>query len=82
MTDHIERLKNIPREQEKVPCKICGTPTRMTNTELCDACWSFISAAEFMISMRGMDNFVKALKIIMGDHMNMLIEKLTNEEKL
>lgn len=22
-----------------VPCRLCGTPTRMTGTALCDPCW-------------------------------------------
>ena len=26
-------------EVEKVPCGLCGTPTRMTGTKRCDRCW-------------------------------------------
>lgn len=24
---------------EQCPCKVCGQPTRMTGTKLCDPCW-------------------------------------------
>jgi hypothetical protein len=26
-------------EQETIPCRICGKPTRMLGTKLCDGCW-------------------------------------------
>jgi len=31
---------NDPRPDEpRVPCGICGTPTRMLGTKRCDPCW-------------------------------------------
>jgi hypothetical protein len=29
----------IQRNEKKTPCKICGTPTVMIGTRLCDNCW-------------------------------------------
>jgi hypothetical protein len=33
-------------EEETVPCKICGTPTTFTGTELCNRCWELKSRIE------------------------------------
>lgn len=25
--------------EQNIECRLCGTPTKMTGTELCDVCW-------------------------------------------
>lgn len=42
---------------DEVPCRLCGVPTRMLNTELCDHCWNALNILEFIKSNKGTDVF-------------------------
>jgi hypothetical protein len=33
-------------DAERVPCTICGKPTRMLGTKLCDGCWELRTRIE------------------------------------
>ena len=35
-----------PRDRETVACSICGTPTPMLGTKLCDRCWELKTRIE------------------------------------
>jgi len=44
---------------ETVPCKFCGTPTRMTTTKQCDRCWEVRVRLQYLPK--------KVLELIMQD---------------
>ena len=29
----------MSKENDTIPCRLCGVPTRMKGTKLCDRCW-------------------------------------------
>jgi len=35
--------------KETVPCTICGDPTWMLGTKLCDACWEFDHRVDYIL---------------------------------
>ncbi len=44
---------------EKIPCKICTTPTRMLGTKLCDWCYHGVRDGEAMFNKFGADLEIK-----------------------
>jgi len=38
-----------------VPCKICGNPTEITKTFLCDDCWEILTRLERLIRKVGFE---------------------------
>ena len=55
-------------DKETVPCDLCGRPTRMTSTRLCDSCW--------VLACRVDDNVPLMLKILKRNHNMRVIEVL------
>lgn len=46
-------------EEPTVPCKICGKPTHMLGTKLCDPCWEVESRLDRFLETPGGRAYVK-----------------------
>jgi len=48
----MKSLFNSTKNEETVPCKLCGEPTIMLGTKKCDNCWEVISRLSTFLDSR------------------------------
>lgn len=53
-------LDNTDVTRECIPCRICGNPTLMLGTKLCNGCWEVKSRLQSFLQCKNAIRFVQA----------------------